>query len=139
MKAAFDIGGVLSKYPAIFKPLMLALMAAGHEVHVITDMHDRDASMKMLLMNGFSFIPAEHVHNADYALHGELCKAVVLRELGIDIFFDDFPGYLTIGCPVRCQVLPDPHKPYYAPEWKTDGSEGDFGRRVSSILKDHDD
>jgi hypothetical protein len=130
MKFAFDIGGVISKYPDVFYELMLALLVAGHEVHVITDMHDKVHSLDMLSKNGFSFIPSRMVHNANYTEHGELCKAVLLKELEIDMFFDDFPGYLTEGCPVRCQVLPDPRRPYYAPSWKTDGSEGNFGRRT---------
>jgi hypothetical protein len=128
-RISFDIGGVLSKYPTIFLPMVKALIAGGAEVHVITDMHDREKTLNTLAMNGFDCIPPERVHNANYAEHGELCKAVLLKRLGIDVHLDDFPGYLAEGCPVRLQVLPDPREPYYHDEWKTDGSEGNFGRR----------
>ena len=130
MKVAFDIGGVLSKYPDTFRQLVAALIDFGHEVYVITDMPDKEKTVAMLQENLFGFIPESNVHNADYNKYGELCKAVLLRKLKIDMFFDDFPGYLTEGCKVRLQVLPDPQRPYYHRTWKTDGSEGDFGRRI---------
>ena len=41
---------------------------------------------------------------------------------------DVYAGYLAQGCPVRLLVMPDPHADYYHPTWKTDGSEGNFGR-----------
>jgi len=56
------------------------------------------------------------------------------KELGIDILIDDFIGYVAVeGAPVRLLVMPDATKPYYDPNWKTDGSEGDFGRRTSTL------
>ena len=131
LKVAFDIGGVLSKYPEVFKPLALDLATQGWEVHILTDIHDRDKTIAMLAMNGLGWVKAEHVHNADYTALGEMCKAVILDKLQIDLFFDDFPGYLTTGCPVRCHVMPDPYRPYWAPSWKTDPADGEFGRRCS--------
>lgn len=130
IRIGFDLGGVLSKYPEIFLPFVKALMAGGAEVYVITDMHERSKTLDMLARNGFDIIPEKNVFNSDYNTHGELCKAVVLRENNIDILIDDFPGYLTEGCPVRLQICPDPYKSYYADSWKTDGSEGNFGRRT---------
>ena len=52
-----------------------------------------------------------------------MCKAVLLSELKIDIFFDDFIGYLawdsSLGpAPIRLLVMPDPYKPYWADSWK---------------------
>ena len=74
------------------------------------------------------------VYSADYKAHGEACKAVLLRELGIDVLVDDHPGYLVWPwpgpAPLRLRVEPDVHRPYHAPEWETDGSEGDFGRHA---------
>lgn len=118
MKFAFDIGGVLSKYPDTFRPIIAALEAGGIECHIVTDMPDRTKALAMLAANGFGMIPAARVHNADYAKHGELCKAVVLRKIGADVLVDDHPGYLTEGCPVRLHLCPDPHAPYDAPDWK---------------------
>lgn len=131
MKIAFDIGGVLSKYPDVFRPLIniLVLTQSVVEVHVISDMHDKDKMLKMLYSNAIR-VPQERVHSADYKTHGEGCKAELCRELGIDILIDDFAGYVSVpdAPPVRLLVMPDVSKPYYHPTWKTDGSEGDFGR-----------
>lgn len=146
MKIAFDIGGVLSKYPGVFRPLVNWLRMASAdlpsyrsryagmyepiEVYVISDIHDRDKMIGMVHGNGFDIDP-DHIHSADYATHGENCKAVLCEELGIDLLIDDHPGYIAqIGSPrVRLLVMPDPNEPYYADDWQTDGSEGDFGRR----------
>jgi hypothetical protein len=131
LKVAFDIGGVISKYPEFFIPLIKTLHASpDFEVHIITDMHVRGTTLTLLEMNDLGFIPHERVHNSDYQAYGELCKSVVLQEQGIDMFYDDFPGYLTEGCPLRLQVLADPRRPYFHDDWKTDGSEGNFGRRI---------
>jgi len=129
VKIAFDIGGVLSKYPDLFRPLVVQLQAAGVQVFVITDVPDRSEVLEMLRLNDFAMIPEANVYSADYATHGETCKAVLLREQGIDMFFDDFIGYVAVdGCPVRCLVMPDATRPYYHETWKTVGTSWDFGR-----------
>jgi hypothetical protein len=119
MKVAFDIGGVLSKFPETFRAMVAALISGGAEVLVLTDMHDRREA---------------DVHVADYARHGEACKAILVRDLGIDVLIDDHGGYLAwpwaTPAPVRLLVTPDPRRPYYAPGWETGGAEGDFGRRA---------
>lgn len=134
LRVAFDIGGVLSKYPDTCRALVMALDSGGVEVHVITDMHDRPQMLHMLVRNGFvPPIAEDHVHTADYAQHGEACKAVLVRELGIDVLIDDFPGYVAwpwpTPAPMRLLTTPDSRRPYYAPTWETCGNEGDFGRR----------
>jgi hypothetical protein len=48
MKIAFDIGGVLSKFPDQFRHLALLAISGSWEVFVITDMHDRASVLKML-------------------------------------------------------------------------------------------
>ncbi len=136
MRISFDIGGVLSAYPQEMHTLIGALHSDGHEIHVITDMHDRAATLAQLEDNGFGWIPPEHVHNADYKTHGEMCKPVLLRDLGIDAHIDDFPGYLvwdsSLGpAPLRLLVCPDAFRPYWHPDWKCEGA--DFGRRVASL------
>lgn len=135
MKIAFDVGGVLSKYPDVFRQLFDTLAAiepfgASFEVWVISDMHPTEKIIDMLRRNNFRFL--EHrVRSADYKTHGEECKAVLCRELGIDILVDDFIGYVaTPGSPpVRLLLMPDASLDYYHGSWQTDGSEGDFGRR----------
>lgn len=132
MKIAFDIGGVLSKYPKELKPLLRMLFHEGKkygiEVHVISDMHPIASILAMLLCNDIS-VPIPNVHSADYKAHGERCKAVLCEQLGINILIDDFPGYLADGSRLRLLVMPDTSRPYYHDDWRTDGSEGDFGRR----------
>ena len=136
MKIGIDIGGVLSKYPEQFKELIEILTKAGAEVFIITDMHDRDKTLKMLSDNEVD-IPPDKVFNSDYDQYGELCKAIIVSQIGIDIFIDDFPGYLVwdsaLGqAPIRLLVQPDPFTPYWSYSWKTEPGD-DFGRRVSVL------
>lgn len=132
IRVALDIGGVISKYPDEVRALAEAIVAGGGEVHVITDMHDREDVIGQLDANSFGFIAPDRVHCADYATHGEGCKAELLASLGIDVLLDDFVGYVAIpGCPVRCLVMPDAERPYWHPTWNAGKAEGsDFGRRV---------
>lgn len=135
MKISFDIGGVLSKYPQIFRPMIIALIKGGVEVHVITDMHDMSQILKMLAMNdlGPDIIPPERVHSADYKSHGEYCKSITIKEQGIDLHIDDFPGYCAAGGN-QLLMWPNPDEPYFSDVWKTDGTEDNFGRRVKPIM-----
>lgn len=133
MRMAFDIGGVISKYPAVFREIVCSLLESCRgEVYVITDMHDKASVLKQLSDNGFGMIPPINVYCADYDRHGEFCKAILLRDLGIDVFVDDFFGYVQwdsqLGpAPVRLLMAPDGFKPYWADDWKCEG--GEFGRR----------
>ena len=128
LRISFDIGGVLSKRPDVFRPMVAALQAGGAEVFVITDMHDHAQSVRFVRDNGYD-IPSEHILNADFSAHGEDCKRVVIEAHGIMLHIDDFPGYLAHSACVGLLVWPDPSRPYYADEFVTDGSEGSFGRR----------
>lgn len=134
LKVSFDIGGVLSKYPEVFRPLVKALQDSGQvEVFVLTDMHDHAQSVRFVQGNGYA-IPADHIINTDYNRFGEACKEEAVHELGIQLHIDDFPGYCAntacanTAC-VNLMVWPNPFRPYYDDDFKTDGTEGDFGRR----------
>lgn len=131
VRIGFDIGGILSKYPDILRPVVAALLAAPDvEVYVLSDMHPHTKCVAFVHDNGFP-VPPERIHSCDYSEHGEECKAVKSREIGLDILVDDFPGYVgTVGAPaLRLLSMPDPTRDYYHETWKTDGSEGNFGRR----------
>lgn len=128
MKVSFDIGGVLSKYPHVFKPLMEALQKGGIDVFVLTDMHDHEQSVRFVQGNGFN-VAEDHILNADYSEHGEDCKASVIEKHGIELHIDDFPGYCANTKCVNLFVWPNPEQSYYHNDFKTDGTEGDFGRR----------
>lgn len=133
MRIAIDIGGCLSKYPHLFQEIIRTLRGDfyRHSVHLITDAHPRQEVLDTLSKNHFWFAP-ECVHVADHAQYGDACKAVILRDLGIEIFIDDHPGYLVwpwpTPAPLRLRVEPDPYRPYWHPTWVCEG--GDFGRRV---------
>lgn len=141
MRIAFDIGGVLSKYPEQFRKLLGDLDGnPDMQLFVITDMHDKEDVIKQLNDNNIGYFSATNIHCADYAKHGELCKAVLLRDLKIDMFFDDFVGYTMwpseFGpAPIRLLVMPDGFRPYWHKEWKCSG--GEFGRRV--YMRENDD
>jgi hypothetical protein len=126
---AFDIGGVLSKYPTILRAMARALHAGGAEVFVLSDMQNWTRARETLDANGFDFIPDANLLLADFERYGEACKAVLLERLYIDVHLDDFPAYVLKGCPVRLLVQPDLESPYYDDSWQTDGAEGEFGRR----------
>lgn len=128
LKISFDVGGVISKYPHVFRKMAFALVAGGVDVHVITDMHEKPKVIRMLNDNGWTFLEEDNVHCADYVTHGERCKSVLIKELGIDLHIDDFPGYCA-GGGLQLMVWPDPDEPYWHDEWKTRPEDGDFGRR----------
>ena len=128
IKIAFDVGGVLSKYESI-RILYSNLFHNNRGIYpfVISDMHPVDKIKNMLKLNNLPF--NDNVYSADYATHGENCKKVLCEQLEIDILIDDFVGYVAQGKHVRLLVMPDPSEPYYSDDWKTDGNEGNFGRR----------
>lgn len=130
LRISFDIGGVLSKYPAVFKPMVDALQKGGAEVFVLTDMHDHEQSVRFVRDNGYD-IPADRILNSDYDAHGEDCKAVLIKAHGIDVHIDDFPGYCAHTECVSLFVWPNPEQPYYHDDFKVEGNDS-FGRRKKS-------
>lgn len=127
-RVSFDIGGVLSKYPHVFRPMIEALQKGGAEVYVLTDMPDHEMSTKFVRDNGFD-IPADRILCADYREHGEVCKAEMIAKHGIQLHVDDFPGYCAHTKSVSLFVWPNPDEPYYHDDFVTHGAEGSFGRR----------
>lgn len=132
MKIGFDVGGVLSKYPDVFRPLLQALLLSPYvEVFIVSDMHPVKNITDMLDANKIPYRDG-NVISADYAKYGEACKAVVCQELKIDLLIDDFPGYVGMpGYPnARLLMMPDATEPYYADNWiNPHGAGEDFGRR----------
>jgi hypothetical protein len=161
MKIGFDIGGVLSKYPERFKEL-ISNFEFVTDIYIITDQHPKDKVLQVLIDNGWystyrsqgliaqtknefwdtyldGIIHPDNVYCADYEKYGNMAKAILIKELKLDIFIDDFEPYLawdsTLGPqPILLKLMPDVFKPYWSPKWKQDG--GDFGRRV--YTHDHD-
>lgn len=135
LRIAFDIGGAISRYPDVFRRLIGILQFSeglnrGVETHIISDMHPLEKIKQTLEMNGLHFAD-DRIHSADYTRFGDECKAVVCEEQSIDVLIDDHMAYVSVsGSPlVRLFVMPDAGLDYYDASWKTDGSEGNFGRR----------
>ena len=117
VKIAFDIGGVLGKYPELLRPIYMALLRSSDiEVFVLTDNMDHQKVLAILEPNGFPCDP-ERLLCADYGKHGEACKALLFVERGIDVMIDDYLAYVSAGCPLRLLVMPDTTRPYVAEQW----------------------
>jgi hypothetical protein len=130
LRVSFDIGGVLTKYPEVFKPIIKALQAAQDvEVYFLTDMPKVKDALAMLEMNGIQ-TPPERIICSPFKRRGESCKAVDCLTKDIHLHIDDFPAYVAAGARVRLLLMPDLGRPYYAKDWKTDGKEGRFGHWV---------
>lgn len=134
LNIAFDIGGCLSKYPREIGAILSSFGDACQNVFIITDMHPKNEVIKVVKDNDLHwYVSEKDIYCADYEKYGEMAKAVLMRDLKIDIMIDDHLGYLqwdsSFGpAPLRLLVCPDATKPYWHPDWKCDG--GDFGRRV---------
>jgi hypothetical protein len=116
MIVAFDIGGVLSRYPEKMKALMHALMAGGVDVRIVTDINHSKA-IELLHLNGFGFVPDEKVHSGDWSVDGDLCKTNVCTEIGVDFLIDDRPDYCAEGDFIGMVLSPRPRVSYYAKTW----------------------
>jgi hypothetical protein len=116
MRVAFDIGGLISRYPDEMKTLMHALTAGGVEVHIMTDMNSKDA-WNAVLENGLDFIPANRVHSCDWSQYGDLCKTKMMEKIGIHVLVDDRPDYCASGDFIGLVLSPRPEKGYYHKTW----------------------
>lgn len=121
IKVSFDIGGVLSRHTKVLRVMAMAL-SSRCECHVLTDMA-RDVAIKMLADNDLLWIfsinltDGSRVHCADYSKYGENCKAILIKELGIDVHIDDHMGYLMNSPAIGFFVMPRADLPYYSDEW----------------------
>lgn len=117
LKIAFDIGGVLSKYPREMKALLRTLQRGGADLWVMTDMNPKKA-VELCRLNDIP-VPDEQIISVDWAKDGELSKANACMGYGIDILIDDYLPYLCAGDFIGLCVAPRPGMPYEAPEWQT--------------------
>lgn len=111
MKIAFDIGGVLGKYPHPLIPMILALQKGRAEVFVITDIADKKVAEELLNRGGYNIAP-DNILCANFEVYGERCKAMLIKEYSIDVLVDDHPGYCADSGCVSLFVWPNPHIPY---------------------------
>ena len=123
MKIAFDIGGVITRYPVAMKTMMRALQAGGVDVHILSDI-PIDILRKLVEINDLNFIPAENVHSADWAADQDMCKSKMCESLGIDMLIDDRPDYCAVGNFIGLVVSPRPATTsYYAEGWNNTTAE----------------
>lgn len=120
IKIAFDIGGVLSKEPSIWRRMIDTLQRGGAEVYIITDMPDRQEVLDLVSSNGFD-VPEERVLTADYNSHEDRCKQILIKEHSIEVFIDDYAGYVAAASEecVSLFVWPRPNKPYNSKDFKS--------------------
>lgn len=117
MIVAFDIGGVISRYPEKMKEMMQALIQGGIDVRVVTDIPFEKA-WRLLCLNGFDFLSKGQLHSGDWAIHGDMCKSVICERFGIDVLIDDRPDYCAVGDFIGMVLSPRPDKkPYYSENW----------------------
>ncbi len=142
MNYAFDMGGVITTHPERFRSFINKLASTEltprpvgrpmnnheHAVFIISDM-PREKIIALLLLNNFQ-VPVENIYSADHKQYGNACKAVLLKELKIDVFFDDSLSYVAASdCPIRLLVMPDATRPYMADTWKSLPEDNfDWGR-----------
>lgn len=114
MIIGIDYWNVISHHP-YFTDLAFALLAAGHEVHVISAVGPRSAGTVVpdLDMMGFPRTSAREVR-FDHPLEAPALKLAACRELGITVFYDDrqdicdllaASGILALRVP-RCYAKP---------------------------------
>jgi hypothetical protein len=118
MEIAFDIGGVIGKYQVIFIPMMTALAKGGIEVYIVADIPDKKQALSVIDDLVYS-IDVDRVLCADYSQYSERCKAVLIKEYGIDVLVDDHPGFCAdSGCICRLsgQIL-------ISPTWRNNDSK----------------
>lgn len=89
MRIAFDIGGWISRYPTVARELAQALNR-NHEVLILTDMPE-DRARLLMSINGWTYEHFDRIISADYAQHGEGCKAAICATEKINVLFDDHP------------------------------------------------
>jgi len=136
VKIGIDIGGVISKYPKVFRSIIHVLRMAelddlyDHvvQVYIVSDMKPHTKAVAFCHDNGID-IPADRIICADFSKHGEACKRIISTQHNLDMMIDDFPGYVAEGAHARLLVMPNTEIPYYHDSFVTDGSEGNFGRR----------
>ncbi len=133
---AFDIGGVISRYPEKMKQLMAVLIKGGALVYILTDMNPVDA-LAAVRANGlmhlighdrllsdpyFQSARNRYILSANWSRDGDLCKTRIMEDEGIDFLIDDRPDYAAKGDFIGLVLSPRPDVPYYHESWSNTGT-----------------
>jgi len=113
LKIAFDIGGVLCKYPDQFKILLQALKdSVDIKLYIITDMNHESAILKLNEFGYLDYFEYNNIYSADYSKYDQKCKSVLCKDLGIDILIDDYIDYVYENPTIGLLVMPRPNINY---------------------------
>jgi hypothetical protein len=95
MVVAFDIDDTISRHPQFFSFLTQALVAAGHEVLIITFRQERSETESDLRDWGIAWTKlVTSTLQACLAEGVDEWKASECRKAGVDVFFEDDPDVL---------------------------------------------
>jgi len=95
MRIALDIDGTITRHPEFFALISEALVAAGHEVVVITFREDEAMTRADLEAWGIRYERLFLGHLDAVMEHGvDEWKGTLCAKLGVDLFFEDDPGVL---------------------------------------------
>ncbi len=95
MKVGFDIDGTVAVHAAVLGPIMRALRAAGHEVHIVTGDPANRADAAHLAMRGQQLADLglgdayDHLFVARYPWWDQ--KAAYAQSVGLALLIDDDP------------------------------------------------
>jgi len=110
MRVAFDIDDTITPCPEFFAIISEALMAGGHDVHIISYRRDREEAENELAGYGVKYREMHLPSDEDLNSVGFYeWKAQVCRRLRIDVFFEDMPEVINeLDTSVKAFMLFDP-------------------------------
>ena len=95
MVIGLDIDDTITRHPEFFALMSQALVAAGHEVVIITFRDDREATQEDLESWGVAYTKLVTSSLEAHLEHGvDEWKGVVCSEHGVEVFFDDDPDVI---------------------------------------------
>ena len=112
MVVAFDIDDTITRHPKFFSLLTKALVAAGHDVIIITYREDREPTNKALAEWDIAYTKLVTSRTNDLLSHGpDEWKAEICRQFSVEIIFEDMHEVIQhIDKSVVTFMLVDPEK-----------------------------
>lgn len=94
MKIGLDLDFTISELPQFFAILSKALIAEGHEVHIITYREKFDTGNTIIELNDYGIAYTQlHIPDHNNTLTMEAWKAEIAK-IGLDLMIDDSPEVL---------------------------------------------
>ena len=97
MKIAFDIDDTMTRHWEFFAFITKALVAADHEVFIITFRTNREEVKAKLKQRGIEWNHLFVADNMDNVLDvgPERWKGLICKQFGVEILFDDMPEIIN--------------------------------------------